>query len=1853
MVNSKSNTATLPESNKSAADIYNEEYEAQKGYRPDGAPAPEPEPQLSAAAFLEQERAAQDSSAQELREEMTPDYDAQAERATKEELIGGFNFNYEYMGGDTYMKDDLKERQAQRQPGVDKLKRGLNRLAGEFALNVLETPGILFGAGAALVTQDINQMTNNFWVKGAEAMKKKLHGANEVYSSKAVREGGVWDKMSSGEWLATEGASALAFMASALVPGLAINKGAKALGMVRALSKSSRYAKHLRKVDEIASKIPGISKEGLTTLGKTTGDLASNVTVTMANTVFESGIEAMGVQESYKAQLEQKYRDGEINLQEYQENIKYADGAAARTFGLNMALLVGPNMLMTKAMLGPTAHTLTKAHKNIKLSNAGRWVKGGMKEAPKTKVGKFLDKGPVQAVGKMGKGFTKNTFREGVVEEMGQMSIEKYHSDQYMEALLSGEDKRNWAETYAEVLGSTDGQIAALTGGIISAPMSMRTRYLEGKQLRKQTDELVNNYNGTTNYYAAVRQDFFERDEKGNYIVESTDENGVPKFKVDQTKVAELVDAKEEVDRLNRMIQVYMEDGEVDKAAAIAARMQAGAFGTYLHTGPEGLASLREFMMESPATVAGLDAYNAENPTEKVTLQQFVEKEMVKAERMAKDMNYYSTKVSAPLTTSWEKENGVIPGTEEGDAISAERAKFERIYAHSYMESGAVVEELKTRLDKATEELQELKDDDKDSTVIMRQEHRRDKLEEDLKKAEAKRKELQNPIEFEKKWDTHYGKHQKAQKINKGELIYNLDEAIKNVKAATSAKGIRDAVDDAMDRGLILPFVDKDKLPAILDELARTGDIHTALSALAIYKVHHEITEEEAAKIAAKIEQKIAEETISPLDEAEARDQWLQEMAEAELAQSQKDAEEFQDGTNPTEPVEFPGETPGPTGGVLPTKNPEEPHTYKGIPVVVTEDITTAEGTPGAAQMDNGTIKINPAALQEKYEAKAWTKGRPLSEKVDGKTVHSFQTPLPADLFQTKEQFVEFVLEHERQHTLYTRAMFDDKHNFEGTKGQYEDEINQRAIEEIGLKRPVELSTLEILSAIEVNRPEKPQSNSNTFLWLTEATPLDEYYTKLAELVQLVKDKKHTPETIDHIFVALKHNNQLGDAILKIAPNFTKEMAKRGIVGWEQWKEYINEKEVTEADITDAKVEGIDKGYEVPFGVQAELAKIIAEQRKKVKARAIEARIKAFNDTLQKKGRAWADLMLKNKVVKTGSTVHWKGLGGKHMSGIVRSIIKGTEANGTNVLIADTNGDLHVVNAAGLHAQSLNTSAENEKSNKRDQEKKDKEKRTIEKGKEAYAKIGVRSDGHPGVANNGPVDAAHPTIRDKFIKVYNAFLRYLEEPRDKSNDRLEFSLNEKLLKGHLYSDPETGIRKDSSEIKNEEELLLTEIAFNKAKAGEPLSDKEVSALVDWMPMSLRAHRSEGHGSAGAYIRTALSKEDKEFQRIERPIRAAIIKQWIANGGKMDSNNKLAGVSANWGFQYTGDINVDPEMKKDGNRVDNLKGVTIDNMNLFAVGSVESNEVINKNGDRTKVPANLIGKTGGVYITVKDNNGKDSHIRLMNNTLEGRPELDVIMKLIEEIMIGNVRMDGEVPSEIADLIEETMPQFSAMFEEPPTVGELYNLLVYKGPDASQLGTSIDPITRTFSIGMDEWTAEEFLENKDVVKGMLGLKFVNVNFPSADQSKNKLPSTKNLKYLAYIMETKALATNVKEDAAIFVGKEDPNNPNYMGGINPYLSPKEIKSDTKVQRAKRTATRKAGTVAKKAVQLGSRLVKQLRKAGYDPANLSQKSIEFLQGIANKKGKAFVQAIEDYNNRVVAAEDKAGDHVIKKCKG
>ena len=154
------------------------------------------------------------------------------------------------------------------------------------------------------------------------------------------------------------------------------------------------------------------------------------------------------------------------------------------------------------------------------------------------------------------------------------------------------------------------------------------------------------------------------------------------------------------------------------------------------------------------------------------------------------------------------------------------------------------------------------------------------------------------------------------------------------------------------------------------------------------------------------------------------------------------------------------------------------PTEANGVPIKEgTTNRTRPDGRPIGASFnkETKTITIDTPTLYEQYGEKPWTK-----PKVEG------VYPIAKDAFPTFQDYVDFIVAHETEHTVTPQA--------EGqTRAQYENQINQTALKQLAEKRAaapkdnvIQLKTSsKTLSDAEINKALETKEGR---LWLAENT---------------------------------------------------------------------------------------------------------------------------------------------------------------------------------------------------------------------------------------------------------------------------------------------------------------------------------------------------------------------------------------------------------------------------------------------------------------------------------------------------------------------------------------------------------------------------------------------------------------------------------------------------------------------------------------------------------------------------------------------------------------------------------------------
>jgi hypothetical protein len=108
---------------------------------------------------------------------------------------------------------------------------------------------------------------------------------------------------------------------------------------------------------------------------------------------------------------------------------------------------------------------------------------------------------------------------------------------------------------------------------------------------------------------------------------------------------------------------------------------------------------------------------------------------------------------------------------------------------------------------------------------------------------------------------------------------------------------------------------------------------------------------------------------------------------------------------------------------------------FRGKAIEFVDKITTGKDTIVAMSNREGKILIDQKGMEQKFEDKAWTKP---AKQLDG----SFATPLAENEFGSFNEWLTFALIHETKHDTILKLEGE-------TTGQYEDRINQAALEDL------------------------------------------------------------------------------------------------------------------------------------------------------------------------------------------------------------------------------------------------------------------------------------------------------------------------------------------------------------------------------------------------------------------------------------------------------------------------------------------------------------------------------------------------------------------------------------------------------------------------------------------------------------------------------------------------------------------------------------------------------------------------------------------------------------------------------------
>ncbi len=349
------------------------------------------------------------------------------------------------------------------QAGLSQLGLGVLRATSKAGVEMAKTPGYLYSLGEWSLSniksdgngETLDKALDNAWLNNLESLDSDIKEQLPVYQSYKAGKGGILDNIQSTSFWASDGADGVGYLLGMMAPGYAL-KGIN-----------------------LASKV---SKLGLGAKTAANVELGSQ---TLLNTSIESLAEAKGVADRIK---EKGGSEEEI-----------ANGAK-ETFFSNMGLLILPNALMNKNLLG-------RFTKDKSLLDDFRDASGKLLDNPITKKTALKD---------YSKAVLGSAISEGFIEEGGQTSIENYEVNKALGKTNLGFIE-GVANEYLNTLSTTEGLKSIVLGSVLGSIGGVAGEYGESKQkeiIKPIISDLIkDNFEGFS-----VDNDIYDRDEKGRQV---------------------------------------------------------------------------------------------------------------------------------------------------------------------------------------------------------------------------------------------------------------------------------------------------------------------------------------------------------------------------------------------------------------------------------------------------------------------------------------------------------------------------------------------------------------------------------------------------------------------------------------------------------------------------------------------------------------------------------------------------------------------------------------------------------------------------------------------------------------------------------------------------------------------------------------------------------------------------------------------------------------------------------------------------------------------------------------------------------------------------------------------------------------------------------------------------------------------------------------------------------------------------------------------------------------------------------------------------------------------------------------
>lgn len=343
---------------------------------------------------------------------------------------------------------------AEQQSGMQRFGYMWPRIAAKAVSEVVQLPGYLGGAIAWGTTgfdpNEIGLMVDNFWQRAVQNVEEDVKDKLPVYTQDVVKNGNLWNNITSTSFWANEGADGIGFLMAFLVPGAALRYMGAGAKMAKLLKPGTAIAK--------AGKA-GRATEELTAAGIKLAGNIDDITSTIVNTLFESAAEGG---ETFR------------NILADTGDREKAAVAAVDVLHKNFGILALSNYMDQKWLFGKGSAIKNYAEATKGLSAGSKWNRVFSNALGER--GKLLDEVAKRTtwnqIGNVSKTLFKGTLKEGFWEEGMQFAASKQVEDGEVDDDGFISEIVDLAKTYVDNIGDTEMGKSIFLGAVLGSVMS-------------------------------------------------------------------------------------------------------------------------------------------------------------------------------------------------------------------------------------------------------------------------------------------------------------------------------------------------------------------------------------------------------------------------------------------------------------------------------------------------------------------------------------------------------------------------------------------------------------------------------------------------------------------------------------------------------------------------------------------------------------------------------------------------------------------------------------------------------------------------------------------------------------------------------------------------------------------------------------------------------------------------------------------------------------------------------------------------------------------------------------------------------------------------------------------------------------------------------------------------------------------------------------------------------------------------------------------------------------------------------------------------------------------------------------